>query len=450
MPASFYRICFFLLSSQLAMPAAHAQTSQGALKLSGSVRVRYEAIDGQARAGFDSKDALVNLRTQIMADYGNGPVHLVVELYDSRAWGADTGTPLTTNEVNALEPVQAYLAVNLGDLLGNGSKTNVQAGRFALNIGSRRLVAADEYRNTTNGYTGLRVDFSRPGSVKGTFIYTLPQLRLPDSPSALRNNKVELDRESFDAVLWGGIISKGKAIGPATAELTFYHFGERDRAGRPTRDRSLNTFGGRVFADPKPRKLDYELEAFYQTGGISASTAPNARHQSVSATFVHAELGYSFPSGWRPRFSLELDRASGDKPGGKYGRFDTLFGMRRGELAPAGLYNAVGRANLMSPAIRVEATPSKRLDFFAAYRPLWLAADQDSFSTTGVRDPGGNSGDFAGHQVEGRVRYWLIPVRLRLEWNGLLLAKGPFLRDAPNAPPESWTKYTSFNLTASF
>ena len=34
----------------------------------------------------------------------------------------------------------------------------------------------------------------------------------------------------------------------------------------------------------------------------------------------------------------------------------------RAELAPAGLYNAIGRANLLSPALRIEAAPSKRLE----------------------------------------------------------------------------------------
>ena len=95
------------------------------LKVSGSVRLRYEAIDGQARTGFDSKDALVNLRTQVMADYGSGPIHLVAEIFDSRAWGADPGTPLSTGEVNTLEPVQAYLAADLGPLFGKGTKVSI-------------------------------------------------------------------------------------------------------------------------------------------------------------------------------------------------------------------------------------------------------------------------------------------------------------------------------------
>ena len=419
-------------------------------KLSGSVRLRYEAIDGQARAGFDSSDTLTNIRTQILGEYRTGNVRVGVELFDSRAYGADPGTPFSTNEVNALEPVQAYVAADFKDAFGRGTKLSLMAGRMTLNLGSRRLVAADDYRNTTNGYTGLKADFVGRGEVKATFIYTLPQIRLPDDPQALRDHEVRLDRENFDLVLWGGLLSKGHAIGLAMAELSYFHLGERDAAGRPTRDRSLDTFGGRLIAEPRPGKLDYEIEAFYQTGHVSASLATTAARLPVSSGFVHADVGYSFAGQWKPRLSAELDWASGDRAGGHYGRFDTLFGMRRADLAPAGLYNAVARANIVTPGIRLEATPSKRLDMFAVYRPMWLAAKEDSFSTTGVRDASGRSGSFAGHQIEGRLRYWLIPSRLRFEYDGLLLAKGRFLREAPNAPPKSLTVYNSFNLTVSF
>jgi hypothetical protein len=289
-----------------------------------------------------------------------------------------------------------------------------------------------------------------PGGIKATMIYTLPQVRLPEDAASLRDNAVRIDRESFDLILWGGLLSKAKAIGPAMAELSYFHLGERDAPGRPTRDRSLDTFGARLITEPTVGRLDYELEAIYQSGRISRSLAPDAAPQNVRATFFHVDIGYSFAGAWRPRLSVEFDRASGDKRGGRYGRFDTLFGMRRADLAPAGLYNSVGRANIATPGIRFEATPSRRLDWFAVYRAMWLASDEDSFSTTGVRDATGQSGDFAGHQFEGRVRYWLMPSRLRFEVNALLLSKGHFLRDAPNAPPKRTTRYASFNLTASF
>src|SRR3546814_6805119 len=111
------------------------------------------------------------------------------------------------------------------------------AGRFTLNLGSRRLVAADDYRNTTNGYTGLRADLAAPGGVKAVFIYTLPQQRRPDDADGVRNKRVRFDHEGFDLVLWGGIVGKADAIGPAMAEFSYFHLGERDEPGRPTRDR---------------------------------------------------------------------------------------------------------------------------------------------------------------------------------------------------------------------
>ncbi|MGK2910679.1 MAG: alginate export family protein [Sphingobium sp.] len=434
----------------LLMPAcASAQEPADGFALSGSVRLRYETINGQARVGFNSNDALTNIRTQVLAEYKVGAVRVGAEIFDSRAYGADAGTPLATNEVNALEMVQAYVAADLKDALGKGSKLSVMAGRFTLNLGSRRLVAADDYRNTTNGYTGVRGDVSAHG-LKTTLVYTLPQTRRPDDYRSLRNHAVKVDRETFDLQLWGGLMSRAKTIGPAMVEASFFHLGERDAPGRPTRDRSLNTFGARIIAEPASGKVDYEVEAFWQTGTVSRSVVAGAAQQKVRASFVHADIGYSFAGPWQPRLSVEFDRASGDKSGGHYGRFDTLFGMRRADLAPAGLYNALGRTNIATPGVRLEATPSKRLDWFATYRAMWLAADEDSFSTTGVRDATGRSGNFAGHQVEARLRYWLLPKKLRFEFDGLLLAKGRFLRDAPNAPPKRWTRYTSFNLTASF
>ncbi|ODP36388.1 hypothetical protein BFL28_06460 [Sphingomonas turrisvirgatae] len=420
------------------------------MTLTGSSRLRYEVIENQPRVGFNRSDDLLNLRTTFLAEYRKVDLRVAVELYDSRVWGGDAGTPITTNEVNALEPVQAYAAADFGNAFGPRTKLTLTAGRMMLNLGSRRLVAADDYRNTTNSYTGLRTDLSAPMGWKATLIYMLPQQRRPDDPAAVRDARLRLDRESFDLVLWGGQITRAKTIGPAMLEATYFHLGERDAPGRPTRDRSLDTFGGRILADPRPGKFDVEVEALYQAGSISASLAPTAARQRVSASFVHADLGYTFASSWQPRLSAEFDRASGDRPGGRYGRFDPLFGMRRAELAPSGLYNAVGRANIAAAGLRFEATPGKRLDLFAAYRALWLADRRDSFSTTGVRDASGQAGDFAGHQIEGRLRYWLIPTRLRFEYDGLILAKGRFLRDAPNAPGGGTTRYHSFNLTASF
>lgn len=420
------------------------------LKLSASFRVRSDHIGGQARPGFNASDDTVNLRTTVFAEYDAGSVRLGAELYDSRAYFADGRTPIGTNEVNTFEFVQAYIALDLDSPLGAGSKATVQVGRFVLNLGSRRLVAADDYRNTTNGYTGLRSDVSLADGTRATLIYVLPTARLPDDLSAILDNRTGLDRESFEAVLWGGIASRAHLFGKAGAELSFFRFVERDGAGRPTRDRALTTLGGRVFREPAVGKVDFEVEGFYQFGNVSSSAASGSATLDVSATFFHADLGYTFAAPWKPRVSLRFDRASGDAAGPSFGRFDTLFGMRRAEIAPSGLYNSVGRANLLSPALRLEVAPSKRVEAFLHYRPLWLASRTDSFSTSNVRDATGNSGSFAGHQFEIRLRQWLVVDALRFEANGIFLAKGRFLRAAPTAPATGDTRYLSLNLTAFF
>ena len=426
---------------------AHAEDG---LTLGANMRLRYETIEGQPRVGFNESDDLLNIRTIVTGEYRKGQLRVGAELYDSRVYGGDARTPITTGEVNTLELVQAFVGYEVPEAFGAGTEVALQAGRFTLNLGSRRLVAADDYRNTTNGYTGLRADLGLPDGLSATLIYTLPQVRLPDNRPDLVDNRVQFDRENFDLLLWGGLATKKLGGKKGAVELAYYHLGERDSAKLATRDRSLNSIGVRVYRDPAPGRADFESETIYQYGSVSASIAPTASRLDVAAWFAHLEAGYSFAHRWSPRVSLEFDYASGDGRGAKFGRFDSLFGMRRGELAPAGLYNAVGRTNLMSPVLRVEAAPTKKLDAFVAYRPLWLASRFDSFSTTGVRDASGNSGRFAGHQIEGRVRYWLIPKRLRLEWSGLLLAKGQFLRDAPNAPAGGDTLYHSFNATVSF
>lgn len=421
-----------------------------ALKLSGSVRARYESLHGQARPGLDAAPDLFTLRTILFGEYDAEWRRIGVELYDCRAYLAEAGSGISTGEVNALELVQAFVGTDFRDVLGPGSNASLQAGRFTLNLGSRRLVAADDYRNTTNGYTGLRVDLKAAAGPSATLIYTLPQVRLPDDLPAILDNEVAFDRENSDLVLWGGIANFPQTLPAGALEVAYFDLRERDSAELATRNRQLHTGSVRFYRDPLPGRLDFDMEGAWQAGSIRSSTAALAPELGVSAYFYHLEAGYQATRDWKPRLSLEYDRVSGDEPGGDHNRFDTMFGMRRGEFAPSAIYAAVGRANISSPVLRIEVTPGPLVDGFLVYRALWLESRTDSFSTSGVRDASGNSGAFAGHQLDVRVRYWLIPQSLRFEVNALVIFKGDFLEDAPNAPATGDTKYLSLNLTASF
>ncbi|OYW45490.1 MAG: hypothetical protein B7Z33_06510 [Sphingomonadales bacterium 12-68-11] len=436
--------------AQAAAPLQAAIGEPADFKLSGSVRLRYEALGGQPRPGLRADDEQLSLRSTLFGEYDAGAVRIGAELYDSREGLNRPGSAIDTTVINTFELVQAYVAADFEAPFGAGSRASLQVGRMTVNLGSRRLVAADDYRNTTNGYTGLRAELRAASGVTASAIYVLPQIRLPDDLPSLLDDKVTWDRESFDLQLWGGLLARPNTLAGATAEIGYFGLLERDWAGHPTRNRDLDSFSARLIREPKSAAFDFEIEGIYQTGEIRASTAPAAAEQGVGAWFIHADAGYTFPVKAKLRFSVEYDRASGDAPGGKYGRFDTLFGMRRADLAPAGIYNAIGRANISTPGIRAEIAPSVRWDAFAAYRALWLADRRDAFSTTGVRDVAGASGSFAGHQLEARVRYWLVPGFLRGEANAVWLAKGRFLETAPNAPPTGDTRYLAIATTATF
>lgn len=443
-----YLISVAWLSQSALVGEAHA--AEDGLALSGSVRSRYETLSGQSRAGFGAHDELFSVRTTLLAEYRKSGLRLGAEIYDSRAYGSRSGSAIGTGEVNTIEPVQAYLGVDIREPFGKGSAVSLQAGRFTLNMGSRRLVAADDYRNTTNGYTGLRADVCGADGSTATLIYTLPQMRRPDDLPSILDNEPGLDRESSALRLWGGLLSRPGVFGKTFAEIGYFGLAERDTARRATRNRHLHSFSARLLREPAAGRFDHEIEIVHQIGRVRASAAASAPSLDVSASFLHADFGYSFPGPLKARLSAEYDYASGDAPGGGYGRFDTLFGMRRADLAPAGIYAQIGRANISTPGIRFEIAPNARLDGFMVYRAMWLAEKTDAFSTTGVRDISGSSGAFAGHQIEGRARYWLLPKRLRAEANAAWLRKGAFLKNAPNAPQTGNTRYVSMALTASF
>jgi hypothetical protein len=429
------------------LPAAARADDRDGWTLSGSFRIRYEALTGQFRPGLDPSDDLVSMRTTLFAEHHAGPIHIGAELYDSRAYGGEAGSAVSANDVNALELVQAYLAADLP--LGAGSTATLQAGRFIMRLGSRRRSDEEEYRNTMPSFTGLRADLKTRSHISATLFLTLPQLRLPDDQPSVLANKVRLDRESFDMVFWGGMITGTRAWRNISFDAGYAGLGERDSPGRPTRNRRLHSLMARLVREPARGKLDFAAEAAYQLGSIRAGLAPQAAPLDVSASYFHADLGYTMSGPLGLRLAAEYDRASGDGDGPAYGRFDPLFGIRRIDLAPSGLYGAIARANIDTPALRAEIRPSKRWDAFALVRAMWAEKEGDGFSATGVRGSSG-SGRFAGFQLEARLRYWLVSDRLRAQANAALLIKRGLLADAPNAPRTGDAIYTAASLTATF
>lgn len=170
------------------------------------------------------------------------------------------------------------------------------------------------------------------------------------------------------------------------------------------------------------------------------------------AHFHHLTLGYTFNLPWSPRIALKYDYASGDNNpnDSTNNRFDTLYGARRFEFGPTGIYGTIARTNIHTPGFRVEVKPHSRMTSFIAYRALWLASDRDAWTTSGARDPEGQSGSFVGSQFEIRVQWQLLPGNVMLESGYAHLFAGEFINNAPNLGRQGDSDYAYTQITVNF
>jgi hypothetical protein len=271
---------------------AAAAAENATLQVSGSVRARYEYLDGQYRPGLDARDDQLAVRSTLQAQWRRGSWRLVGELFDSRAYAVGAGSAVSANDVNTFEPVQAYVQRDLAGPFAAGS--SVRAGRFTLNLGSRRLVASDDYRNTPQGSTGVHADLRAADSTQYQLFYVLPQQHRPDDLGSVLDNDWKLDHEGRDLTLWGALVTRpGLLPGGTLGEVGYVGLREKDDPPRATRDRRLHTFNVRALREPAAEQVDFEVEGIVQAGSISASTAVDAARQDVNAWFLHAEAGYT-------------------------------------------------------------------------------------------------------------------------------------------------------------
>lgn len=422
--------------------------------LSGSHRVRYQTLDGQFRPGLTGSDQAFVMRTLLRAELDFDSIAFVGEFEDSRGWLMDDGSAISSSVVNAAELLQGYAALRFDDFLADGSKTEIQAGRWTRDVGSGRLMGRHNFRNTIDSYTGINFDWKDKDGRELFLFYALPVTKLPSDIPSLLENEIEFDDQDFDLQFWGGWYSETKLLLGGNIEFYFFGLSERDDPlERETRNRRIYTPGTRWVRAPKAGKFDWEIENGFQFGQSRNSTSPaDLTDLDVWARFHHFEAGYTFDAPWSPHILLEYDFFTGDPDpaDGEINRFDPLFGPRRFDLGPSDIYGPLVRANLKSPGVRVEVKPNNRTDGFLFYRAVWLDEARDAFGQGNIRDATGASGKFAGQQIEGRVRYWVVPQNVRLDIGGAIFFNGEFVENAPNATGQGDTTYFYADLEFTF
>ncbi|MBM0106832.1 alginate export family protein [Steroidobacter sp. S1-65] len=414
------------------------------LSIGGSYRARYETLSHPYRANASGSDEIFVSHLLLSARIATDTFYAQLELEDSRQRLADSRSAIGTDSVNTLEPLQALVGMRFNDAFTPGGRLDVSAGRMTIDPGGRRLVSRNNFRNTTNSYTGVHALWKGAVGQELRAFYVLPVQRRPADLQSLLDNDHELDRESSDVSLWGVFGAVPETVGHATAEAYWFGLRSRDQPGIAAADRDIYTPGFRLIRRPAAQSWDFETEAAYQFGTSRLTTAAADRNDlQHRAGFFHGEIGYTWRARMSPRLELSYDYASGDEDptDNENNRFDTLYGSRRFDFGHTGIYGALARSNINSPGLRVEAKPLPKVAGMFGYRAVWLASDRDQYTTARLQDPSGDSGSFVGHQLEWLLQYNARPGNLVLEVGGAHLAHGHFLEHAPNAPSEGDSTY---------
>lgn len=404
----------------LALVTLYIVTSaaQASLSVSGKYTLRLEHIENSPRLNYSNSGKLLGSRLEFKLNYSWDRVYFVGELQDARVFLDDEETPLGTDDVNALEPIQAYI----GKRWGEKNQHDLKVGRFTLDIGNRRLVARPRFRNTRNTLTGLYLDY-HSDALRTQTLLTMPDYRFPTARDELDSNSAELDKFYVKNV-FGGVNVSTTIIQDATIEGYYFGLTERDQPSLATQDRLLHTIGMRWVYEPVSRPIEVEFEGAYQFGKAHPSKRENRSvRQDVSAYFGYVSFAYTTTDSLRSKYVLELNYASGDRDNqdNRYNRFDPLFGVRRAEFNATNLYGVFSRKNHMSFGIGWHVKPKDNVQGYINYRPNWLASQNDSIPSINIRSENGKR--FVGHQFEGRLRLGLAE-SIRLELGGIVLIKG--------------------------
>ncbi|MCK5871611.1 MAG: alginate export family protein, partial [Methylococcales bacterium] len=397
-------------------------------------RIRYESLDQQFRAKTNGIKALGGdqalvfrslLHLKIDLDF----IRVGAEMMDSRIKLDDIGTASSSGQLsnsiaNALELLQAYIEVPVADLFIKGSQSTLRGGRMTMDVGSRRLVARNRFRNTINAFTGLDWQWQLEHKKIRAF-YTLPIQRL--NSGYIGNNRQKFDREHTNVRFWGLYYSQPTFSALDQGEAFVFGLNENDTSGRKTKDRNLYTLGFRLWRTPSIGQFDYQLEAAYQFG-TSRSSKKSTEDLAHWAHFHHGEIGYSFDALLSPRLFIQYDYASGDKDpnDSKNNRFETLYGARRFDFGPTSIYAPFARGNLSSPALRLNLKPFNNFATMFSLRGFWLASVNDQW--TGAAINGTNS--YIGTQIEARLRWDILPKNVRLEGGVAHIFAGNLMENA--------------------
>jgi hypothetical protein len=346
--------------------------------IGGQVRGRFESRSGGAVAGAGATAVDFSATTPDNSYWllreklhlGYKPVswlNFYVEGRDSSTH-QDKRTP--EPEEDSIDLHQAFIG------LGNAKEFPLTAkvGRQELSYGDERLVGAFDWNNIGRVFDAAKLRCENDTLWVDAFAGRVVLANDGDF-------NVSNDYDWFS-----GIYASTKTLLPKQ-ETQLYFLARNTEAKSPTAttgspqaggpgERDIYTVGARFKSLPgRFAGWDYDAEFAGQFGDFYVGST-KLDHQAFAA---HIAGGYTFEkAGWKPRFGLEYNFASGDSDptDDKHGTFENLFPTNHKFY---GFMDFVSWQNLHNVRLAASAKPAKGLTLTADYHLFWLVDTADYY-----------------------------------------------------------------------
>jgi hypothetical protein len=450
-------------------------------------RFRYEYRDNDFRRGArgtertrqidDARGSItldepILLRTRAYIGIKNilDPFRFALEIQDSRQNRGGYIHEFETRDTNDLHILQGYLELNfketfLGkDPLGNDRPIWMRAGRHAWEAGDRRLIARNEWRNTTNNFYGFRANI---GDKKNDWQLELHAVN-PVQRVADGEDKTDKSQEFYGAILnyrgWSDVVTFEPSyflLNQDGNKVTLNAATGLPQISANRVDREIHTGLLRAYGVIPATQFDFDGSYNKQWGKVQRLVNSEKIEVDHDAHAYNIEIGYNVKHPWKPRVSTFYGMATGDRAQRSNDttpmeRFERLFGFAR----PWSNDDYIQMENIRTNKVRLEFDPkisfldNVKVDTgFSWYR---LDSATDRWNAGGdVRDETGGSGRDLGKEYDLRVRfpinqYTSINLGYAYFWGGNFVTSPATFRasnlSTPNRNSESEFFYAELTL----
>ena len=391
-------------------------------------RARFEHRDNDFRRADENIDDPLLLRTRAYVGIKDilDPLRFAVEVQDSRRNLSEYSREFDTRDIDQADVLQGYLELHFKesifgkDDLGNNRPFWVRGGRLAWESLDRRLIARNEWRNTTNTFQGVRANI---GEKKNDW-----QLEA-FAVKPVQRFTTQLDEVDHSQNFYG-VIGDWRRWSQYVNFQPYYFLlkqdGDKvkyDANGRVLTgaalsqaqiDREIHTAGLRAYGAFNSG-WDYDASYVKQWGNQDRflSNALGKINVDHDAHAYNAEVGYTFKNAWKPRVSASYGLATGDeatpvasKDTTSNQRFERLFGFAR----PWSNNDYIQMENIRTPKLHLEFDPkvafldNVKVDTSFSWYQLDSKSDRWNAGNN-LRDRTGKSGSDLGKEVDLRVRF---------------------------------------------